>query len=115
MGMTVFYLIFVRLDLTPIGIGATVAWLLLGRAIRGWSHLRRHPVDILILPVVALTVIFIALPIKLLAFVTMNKQGWLTRHSEQVGGDGQTARTLSPQALAVHARPLEPARGGVQA
>ena len=33
------------------------------------------------LPVVALIVITIALPIKLWAFVTMNKQGWLTRHA----------------------------------
>jgi N-acetylglucosaminyltransferase len=94
MGMTLFYLIFVRLDLTAVGIGATAAWLLLGRAIRGWSHLRRNPRDILILPVVALTVIFIALPIKFFAFITMNKQGWLTRHADQIGGEGQASRTL---------------------
>jgi N-acetylglucosaminyltransferase len=95
MGMTLFYLIFARLELTPIGIGAAAAWLLLGRGIRGYSHLRRTPRDILILPVLALTVIFIALPIKLLAFVTMNKQGWLTRRAGQVGGDGQASSSLA--------------------
>ena len=39
-------------------------------------------------------VILIALPIKLYAFLTMNKQGWLTRTSDQVGGAGQSASTL---------------------
>ena len=54
-------------------------WLLVGRGIRGYSHLRRHPQEVLLLPLLALVVIMIALPIKLFAFVTMNKQGWLTR------------------------------------
>lgn len=94
MGMTLFYLIFARLELTPLGITAAAAWLLAGRGIRGFSHLRRQPRDLLILPVLALTVIFIALPIKLIAFVSMNKQGWLTRRAGQVGGDGQAAGTL---------------------
>jgi N-acetylglucosaminyltransferase len=95
MGMALAYLIFARLDLTPIGIAAAAAWLLLGRGIRGYSHLRRHPKDLLILPALALMVIFIALPIKLFAFITMNKQGWLTRHGDQVGGDGQAAGSLT--------------------
>ena len=28
----------------------------------------------------------------------MNRQGWLTRHTDQVGGDGQDARSLAPGA-----------------
>ena len=68
----------------------------MGRAVRGWSNLRRHPVDIFFLPVLALTVVLVALPIKTYAFFTMNKQGWLTRSETQVGGEGQTARTLKP-------------------
>ena len=47
----------------------------------------------------ALTVIFIALPVKLLAFVTMNKQGWLTRRAGQIGGDGQSAASLTRPVL----------------
>jgi len=73
-----------------------LCWLLVGRGIRGWSNLRRNPIDIFFLPILALTVIFIALPVKLYAFVTMNKQGWLTRSATQIGGEGQTAKTLQP-------------------
>jgi N-acetylglucosaminyltransferase len=94
MGLTIWYLVTHRLDFTAIGIGATIFWLLLTRGIRGFSHLKRHPQEILLLPVIVLVVIFIALPVKVYAFVTMNKQGWLTRHADTIGGDGQTARTL---------------------
>ena len=94
MGLTVGYLLFSRLELSALGISAVIGWLLLGRGIRGFSHLRRHPVEILMLPLVVLTVIMVSLPIKVYAFVTMNKQGWLTRHADSIGGDGQTARTL---------------------
>lgn len=94
MGFTIGYILLSRLELTPIAIGAVVAWLVVTRGIRGFSHLRRHPGELLLLPLVALVVIFIALPIKLYAFVTMNKQGWLTRHADQIGGDGQSARSL---------------------
>ncbi len=94
MGLTMFYLIFARLDLTIIGGVAALAWLLLGRGIRGISNLREHPSDILILPLLALVVILVALPIKLYAFATMNKQGWLTRHADQIGGDGQDFQSL---------------------
>ncbi|MEV6860435.1 glycosyltransferase family 2 protein [Streptosporangium subroseum] len=94
MGVTLAYLFFSRLELTPTSIGLAVGWLLLGRGVRGWSHLRRHPSEILLLPLLCLVVIMIALPIKLYAFLTMNKQGWLTRTSDQVGGAGQSAATL---------------------
>lgn len=98
MGITLAYLFFSRLELTPLGIGLAVGWLLLGRGIRGWSHLRRHPQEIVLLPLVVLVVIMIALPIKLYAFFTMNKQGWLTRSANQMGGAGQTASTLKGMA-----------------
>ena len=94
MGLTMYYLIFARLDLTVIGVIAALAWLLLGRGIRGISNLREHPSDILILPALAFAVILVALPIKLYAFITMNKQGWLTRHADQIGGDGQNFQSL---------------------
>lgn len=100
MGFTLAYLLFSRLELTGVAIAAVALWLLIGRGIRGFSHLRRHPGEILLLPLVVLVVIFVALPIKLYAFVTMNKQGWLTRHADSVGGDGQTVRTLGPAEVA---------------
>jgi cellulose synthase/poly-beta-1,6-N-acetylglucosamine synthase-like glycosyltransferase len=99
MGITLGYFVFSRLHMGPLGIGLSVAWMLAGRGIRGWSHLKRHPQEILLLPLTAVVVMLIALPIKLYAFVTMNKQGWLTRSSDQLGGAGQTAATLQKQAV----------------
>jgi len=101
MGLTLAYLFFARLELTPIGIAAAVGWLLLGRGIRGISNLVRNPSDIFILPLVALVVIFVALPVKTYALFTMNKQGWLTRHADQIGGDGQDSRSLKAEAVSV--------------
>jgi hyaluronan synthase len=99
MGMALGYLLLSRLELTGRGIALALVWLMLGRAIRGYSHLRRHPQELLLLPVLALVVIMISLPIKLYAFVTMNKQGWLTRTSDSVGGEGQSAASLRGQQL----------------
>jgi cellulose synthase/poly-beta-1,6-N-acetylglucosamine synthase-like glycosyltransferase len=72
-----------------------IAWLLVGRSIRGLSHLRQRPSDIVVLPVVAIMTIFIALPVKAYAFVTMNRQGWLTRRSGLIGGEAQGAASLA--------------------
>jgi cellulose synthase/poly-beta-1,6-N-acetylglucosamine synthase-like glycosyltransferase len=66
----------------------------LGRAIRSISHLRRRPSDLLILPLVALVIAMVALPIKTYALITMNKQGWLTRRSDLTGGEGQDEASL---------------------
>jgi N-acetylglucosaminyltransferase len=93
-GLTIGFLLLDRLDYTARGYLLAAAWLLIGRGVRSYSHLRRHPWEIFLLPVDALTVIMIALPIKLYAFFTMNKQGWLTRSSDQIGGAGQSAATL---------------------
>jgi hyaluronan synthase len=105
MGMALGYLLLSRLELTGRGIALMLIWVMLGRAVRGYSHLRRHPQEILLLPLLAFTVIAISLPIKLYAFITMNKQGWLTRTSSQIGGEGQNAASLqqSPQLLQQHA------------
>ncbi|MFW2514559.1 glycosyltransferase [Demequina sp. SO4-13] len=94
MALTLGYVFFSRLELTWAGGAVVAAWLLVGRGVRGWSNLRRNPSDLLILPFLALTVVLVALPIKLYAFATMNKQGWLTRTADQVGGEGQNARSL---------------------
>lgn len=100
MGLTIAYLMLSRFEPTWTGAGVVAAWLLIGRGVRGISHLSRHPGDIFILPLYALVVIFVALPIKLYAFMTMNKQGWLTRTADQMGGEGQTSRTIVPEGAA---------------
>ncbi|HEX2073633.1 MAG TPA: glycosyltransferase [Geodermatophilus sp.] len=74
----------------------SLTWVLLGRAIRSSSHLRRRPSDVVILPVVALVIALVALPIKTYALFTMNKQGWLTRRADLSGGEGQAEASLSP-------------------
>ena len=71
-----------------------LGWLLLGRGLRGLSHLRERPSDLLVLPLVAVMTIVIALPVKTFALVTMNRQGWLTRRTDLIGGESQGAATL---------------------
>lgn len=71
-----------------------LSWVIIGRGIRSFSHLREHPKDIWLLPLVALVVILIAVPVKIWAFVSMNKHGWLTRSSNSIGGDGQSESSL---------------------
>ncbi|MEQ4518964.1 glycosyltransferase [Pseudarthrobacter sp. B907] len=95
MGVTMGYLLLSRLELTGTGVGLAIGWMLLGRGIRGISHLKRHPWEIFLLPLVAVMVIIVALPVKTYALFTMNKQGWLTRNENQTGGAGQTAATLT--------------------
>ncbi len=107
MGITLGYLLLSRLEPTTTSAALAATWLVVGRGIRGFSHLRRHPGDLFLLPVMTLVVIFVALPIKLYAFLTMNRQGWLTRSAETVGGEGQTAATLEHPAGA----PAVPAQG----
>ncbi|GLY27548.1 hypothetical protein Kisp02_09130 [Kineosporia sp. NBRC 101731] len=94
MGMALTYLLLSRMAPGWGGVVLALGWLMAGRLVRSVSHLWRHPLDIFLLPVVTLVVILISLPIKLYAFVTMNKQGWLTRNSDQIGGDGQDNASL---------------------
>src|SRR5688572_22892537 len=77
----------------------SLTWVVLGRAIRSVSHLRRRPSDLLILPLVALVIALVALPIKTYALLSMNKQGWLTRRPDLTGGEGQTEASLTPETV----------------
>jgi N-acetylglucosaminyltransferase len=78
---------------------AYLGWVVLGRGIRGFSHLREQPGDLAILPLIVVMTAVVSLPIKLAALFTMNRQGWLTRHHDQVGGDGQDSASLAEHAL----------------
>ncbi|MCS5714667.1 glycosyltransferase [Herbiconiux sp. CPCC 205716] len=81
-----------------LGFGVAVLWMLVGRGIRGISHLWRRPQDLVLLPLVTVVTALVALPIKLFALCTMNTQGWLTRSADSVGGEGQSEATLTPAA-----------------
>jgi len=102
MGFAVYYLFAWVLHPQKLDALAAVGWLLLGRALRGFSHLRERPSDIWVLPLVAVLTIIIALPVKSYALLTMNVHGWLTRSDGQIGGEGQTAasmkQTIAPSA-----------------
>ena len=112
MGLTLYYLFFSRLEFTWVGWLGVLLWLIATRGLRGYSNLRRNPQDLLILPLTAVVVIFISLPIKVYAFLTMNKQGWLTRSATQIGGDGQNAASLhegsKAQPQSVQPEPVQP-------
>jgi hyaluronan synthase len=69
-------------------VAIVLGWAVCGRVLRATSHLRENPREIVIAPLVALVIAGIALPIKLWAALTMNKQGWLTR-SEGARVQGQ--------------------------
>jgi N-acetylglucosaminyltransferase len=99
MGLTMGYLFMNRLNGTEASYVLAAVWLLAGRGVRGYSHLRRHPAEIFLLPLTVLMVVMISLPIKLYAFFTMNKQGWLTRSEDSLGGDGQNAASLRGQVV----------------
>jgi cellulose synthase/poly-beta-1,6-N-acetylglucosamine synthase-like glycosyltransferase len=96
MGFAMFYLVAWVLHPQPLVAIAAVTWLLAGRCLRGSSHLRERPGDIWLLPLVAVMTIFIALPVKVYAFLTMNVHGWLTRSADQtsLGGQSQSAASL---------------------
>lgn len=88
------YLLYLGVQQSWFLIAMGLVWICASRAIRSISHLREQPRDLWLLPLVALTVIGIALPIKTWAFLTMNKHGWLTRTTTSVGGEGQTEASL---------------------
>lgn len=78
-----------------IALALAACWMVVGRGIRGISHLKRRPNDIWLLPLVTAVIALIALPIKVYALFTMNKQGWLTRSADSVGGEGQREASLN--------------------
>jgi cellulose synthase/poly-beta-1,6-N-acetylglucosamine synthase-like glycosyltransferase len=89
----------------PIAFVVALTWAVLGRGLRGLSHLRENPRDVAIIPLMALAVAGIALPIKVWAAFTMNRHGWLTRtDAERVQGQGEitgAARSAAPTVPAV--------------
>ncbi|MDQ1248722.1 MAG: hypothetical protein QG597_3095 [Actinomycetota bacterium] len=105
MGVSLFYLWLGTKFLAPPFIGLVVGWVFIGRGIRGISHLREHPRDIWILPVVVVMVMVIALPLKVISVLTMRRSGWLTRHADTTGGEGQDNASLNEHAVLFQREP----------
>ncbi len=66
-------------------VGALLAWWLVSRAFKIWSHLRRRPEDWLILPVFIAVTFYMSL-VKAYALFTINEHKWLTRAVAVVDG-----------------------------
>jgi hyaluronan synthase len=97
MGAAIFYLLQGALAGWQILLLGT-SWAVVGRAIRGISHLRENPREIVLAPLMALVVAIVALPIKLLALLTMNRQGWLTRvDGDRVHGQSEIHSSADPE------------------
>jgi N-acetylglucosaminyltransferase len=71
------------------------AWIVVGRGIRAFDHLRTHPRNILILPFMTVLIVFVMTALKYHTLFTMNKQAWMTRTDDDEVADGQAASTLS--------------------
>jgi cellulose synthase/poly-beta-1,6-N-acetylglucosamine synthase-like glycosyltransferase len=97
MGAAMFYMVTWALGGGWGAIAASITWIVVGRALRGWSHLRENPRDLAIAPLMAVVVALIALPIKVGAAMSMNRQGWLTRTpAGRVQGQREIAAPASP-------------------
>jgi hyaluronan synthase len=75
---------------------AVAGWLVLGRGIKGFRHLVASPRRVLLLPFMTLVFVFLIVPIKLWALLTLNKQGWVTRTVGEAVAEGQGRETLTP-------------------
>jgi hyaluronan synthase len=73
---------------------ALLVWSIAGRSIKGISHLRRAPRDVLLLPLIPWISILLLSPIKAYALVTLNKQAWLTRGDEKPSLSAALVRRL---------------------
>ena len=87
MGSSLFFLSGVSRRSAPLVALAYGAWIVIGRVIRGVSHLREHPDDLLIAPLMVVLIMTLAAPVKLIALFSMNRQGWLTRTELEPAGD----------------------------
>lgn len=71
-----------------------LAWIMCGRGIRAFDHLRRNPRNIMLLPMMTFLILFVMTAIKYFTFFTMNKQGWITRRADRGVAEGQSSESL---------------------
>ena len=106
MGAALYYTLNWAISGGAVALVTALVWTVVGRALRGFSHLRENPRDLAIAPLMALVVATIALPIKVWAAITMNRQGWLTRTaSGRVQGQSEITVPTGPTAVTPSATP----------
>ncbi len=69
-----------------IRIGIFLVGITITRGVRTYPHLYHVKYDILLLPFYALYLITLMWPVRMYSFVTLNKQGWMTRKVVSPGG-----------------------------
>lgn len=71
-----------------------LCWLIVGRGIRAFDHLRIQPRNITLLPMMTGIILVAMTAIKYYTFFTMNKQAWITRREDRDTAEGQGHTTL---------------------
>jgi N-acetylglucosaminyltransferase len=82
-----------RGDLVAVGLWG--AWIVCGRGIRAFDHLRENPRNVVLLPFMTLNILFVLTAVKYFTLLTMNKQAWITRSEERGVAEGQAVTTLA--------------------
>ncbi|MFY9265587.1 MAG: glycosyltransferase [Solirubrobacterales bacterium] len=78
-------------------VGAWLCWLVVGRGIRAFDHLRHNPRNLVLLPLMTGIILVAMTVIKYYTFFTMNRQAWITRREDRDTAEGQGHTTLGEQ------------------
>jgi len=77
-----------------------LCWIMCGRGIRAFDHLRANPRNIVLLPFMTAIILFVMTGIKYYSFFTMNKQAWITRREDREVVEGQSSDTVTDDVIA---------------
>lgn len=78
-----------------VAVGMWCAWIVCGRGIRAFDHLRENPRNLVMLPFMTVNILFVLTAVKYFTLLTMNKQAWITRSQERGMAEGQAASSLT--------------------
>ena len=78
-----------------LAVGVWSGWIVLGRGIRAFDHLRSNRRNLLLLPFMTVLILFVLTAMKYFTLFTMNRQAWMTRTAEKEVAEGQAASTLT--------------------
>jgi len=80
--------------------GAWIAWVMFGRGLRAFDHLRHNPRNLLLVPFMTVLILGGFTLIRFYTFLTMNKHAWITREAGKAVAAGQAAGSLDAHAMA---------------
>jgi cellulose synthase/poly-beta-1,6-N-acetylglucosamine synthase-like glycosyltransferase len=91
-----------------VAVAIWVVWVMLGRGLRAFDHLRSNPRNLVLIPFMTALILVGFTVIKLFTFFTMNKQAWITRTDDQEIAEGQGVESLGGEAMARWSGAAEP-------